>query len=194
MPGTLREVWVVLIEDLRRTVRRRSYAIVMASVPVILLALLLDIPAIRSIAKDDDEPKPIGIVNQSGSLDLDVDGVPGIVEYPDRETGMKQLTEDEIGELFVVPGDYLASGRVEWVHRGGGGTPGRSASELVAAVLRIGGAADRLPSEVLARALAPAQPPWIFWPAWWSRSEGEFWRYGHRPESSVPGCYYTAVG
>ena len=157
MHATLRDVWVVLIEDLRRTVRRRSYAIVMASVPVILLALLLAIPAIRSITDDDEERKPLGIVNQSRTLELEVGDIPGIVEYADSETGMERLTEEEIGELFVVSEDYLASGRIEWVHRGGGRRPRRAASELITAVLRIGVAADRLPSEVLARALAPAQ-------------------------------------
>ena len=66
MRDTVAEARIVFAEELRRAVRNRIWRIITVLVPAILLVLLIVVPIIRSIAGDDDEPKPIGYV--SGEL------------------------------------------------------------------------------------------------------------------------------
>ena len=154
MPGTLDETRVVFREELRRALRSRGYLIIALSVPAILLLLVAVVPLIRGIADDEDEePKPVGIVNLSENLSLDTADRPGIMELADREKGYEALAANSIKELFVIPRDYLATGIVDWVHKGGGANPDGASSWMVTELLRIALAGEKLPPDVLRRAL-----------------------------------------
>ena len=152
----LGEARVIFEEEIRRTVRTRAYVIIALSVPVIMLVLLVAVPAIRGIVegKEEEEPKPIGIVNLSESLSLDTEAFPGVVVLAGRDEGIEELSQEDIKELFVIPRDYLATGSVEWVHSGGGPDPSDSSAAVVVVILRISLAVEELPREFLGRALS----------------------------------------
>ena len=150
----LDETGVIFREELRRALRSRGYLIIALSVPAILLLLVAVVPLIRDIAEgEEEEPKPIGIVNLSENLSLDTAGRPGVMELADRENGNEALADKVIKELFVIPQDYLATGIVDWVHKGGGANPDGASSWTVTELLRIALAGEKLPPDVLRRAL-----------------------------------------
>ena len=119
MLGTLTEIRVIFTEDFRRTFQRRSYRIVTLAVPVILLILLVAVPVVRGISDGDEGPDKdqdqIGILNLSGELVVDADTVSGFQTYQDRESGIAALLADDIKGFFVIPEDYLFTGKVEWL-------------------------------------------------------------------------------
>ena len=156
MPEALGEIGIVFTEEMRRTVRRKSYLLVVLSFPAILTLLMVAVPLIRAIVDDDDEPKPLGIVNLSTDLTLNIEGAAGLVTFPQRADGMEALFSDTIDELFVIAADYLDTGDVDWVHTGGGAVPGGASRSTIIDLLRTGLASDHLESDVLTRAMEPA--------------------------------------
>ena len=158
MRGTLREIRVIFTEEFRRTIQRRIYRILTLVVPVILLVLLVAVPVVRGILDDDDDPDKdqdqIGILELSGELAVDPDTVPGFQIYQDRESGIAALLAEEIEGFFVIPEDYLATGKVEWFDPGvgiPGGSNGRVREFLRAALV-----ANDLAPELVTRMLDPA--------------------------------------
>ena len=158
MRGTLTEIRTILTEEFRRTIQRRIYRILTLAVPVILLVLLVAVPVIRGISDDDEDrdkdQDKIGILALSGELALDAGTVPGFQTYQDRESGIAALLADEIKGFFVIPEDYLSTGKVEWFDPGvgfTGGSKGRVREFLRAALV-----ADDLAPELVTRLLDPA--------------------------------------
>ena len=159
MLGTLTEIRVIFTEDFRRTFQRRSYRIVTLAVPVILLILLVAVPVVRGISDGDEGPDKdqdqIGILNLSGELAVDADTVPGFQTYQDRESGIAALLADDIKGFFVIPEDYLSTGKVEWLDPGAG-IPSGSGRGRVREFLRASLVADYLAPELITRILDPA--------------------------------------
>ena len=157
MRGALDETVVIFAGELRRIVSRRGFLIVAASVPAILLLLTAVVPAIRAIVDDDDEDDPdiMGVVMIADGLPLATDAVPDVTAFETRESGIDVLAAGDLIELFVVSSDYLASGEVEWLHKGGGANPGGTSSETIKALLRLALAADDLSPGALALAMSP---------------------------------------
>ena len=158
----LSEARLIFAEEFRRFTRRKGYVILTLAVPAILLVLLAAIPAIRAISegKEEEEPKPIGIVVLSGDLAFGPGDLPGFLAFKDRQEGTDALEEETVKEVFVVPEDYLETGQVEWLHGTGGvfsgfdpGPSGISAG-VVRAYLRSALAAEEVSPELLARAVA----------------------------------------
>jgi ABC-2 type transport system permease protein len=165
VPAALAEARTIFAEELRRSVRRRSYVIVTLLVPALLLLILAVVPVIRALTGGgpQEEDKPAGLVDLSPEVALAAEAPPGFVFLPSREAGVSALTTDEtIDELFLIPEDYLTSGTVEWlrmeegVFSGFAPGPGETTSATIEVLLRDGLASDDLPPEVLGRALFPA--------------------------------------
>ena len=159
MHGTLREIRTIFTEEFRRTIRRRSYRILTLAVPVILLILLVAVPVARGIGDDDEDrdkdQDQIGILNLSGELAVDAGTVPGFRIYQDRESGIAALLADEIKGFFVIPKDYLATGKVEWLDPGVG-IFSRSLRNRVQVFLRAALVPDDLAPALVTRMLDPA--------------------------------------
>ena len=152
MRDTVAEARIVFAEELRRAVRNRIWRIITVLVPAILVVLLIVVPIIRSIAGDDDEPKPIGYV--SGELS-EVD-FPNLTRFDTREGAIDAIVAGEIDDLFIVPANFLESGQVEWLSQksrsfGGGGNRNRFSSFLTLSLI-----ADRLDPPLLERVIAGA--------------------------------------
>ena len=160
MLGTPREIRTVFTEEFRRAIQRKSYLILTLVVPVILLILLVAVPAIRGISDDDEdrdkEQDQIGILELSGELAVDPGTVPGFQIYQDRESGIAALLADEIKGFFVIPEDYLATGKVEWLDPDVGIIPSGSIRGRVREFLRAALVGDDLAPELVTRMLDPA--------------------------------------
>ena len=148
MLGAPREIRVVFTEEFRRAIHRKSYLILTLAIPVILLVLLVAVPVIRGISGDDEDrdkdQDQIGILELSGELAVDAGTVPGFQIYQDRESGIAALLADEIKGFFVIPEDYLATGKVEWLDPDVGIIPSGSISGRIREFLRDGRVGDEM--------------------------------------------------
>ena len=156
MPGTPREIRVIFTEEFRRAIHRRIYLILTLAVPVILLVLLVAVPVIRGVSDDDKDQDQIGILDLSGELAVDAGAVPGFQIYQDRKSGVAALLADKIKGFFVIPEDYVATGKVEWLHPDGGIVPSGSIRSRVQVFLMAALVADELAPELVTRMLDPA--------------------------------------
>ena len=154
MRETIAEAKIVFAEEFRRGIRRRQWQIVTGLVPAILLILLIVVPVVRSLADDDEGPKPIGYMDRSGEL-AEAD-FPGLTRFDTRELGIDAIMAGDIEDLFIVPADFLQSDDVEWLSQrsgifAGGSNRGRFASFLTMSLI-----AERLDPSLLDRVIAGA--------------------------------------
>ena len=148
------EARIVFSEEFRRNIRRRSWLIITGLVPVILVILLIAVPIIRSIAGDEDEPKPIGYVDLSGAL-TDAD-FPNLTRFDTREGGIDAIVAGDIEDLFIVQADFLESGDAEWLSQRSGISGGNSNRNRFASFLTLSLIAERLDPRLLERVIAGA--------------------------------------
>jgi len=159
----LHEMRLIFAEELRRFTRGKGYIILTLAVPTILLVVIGVIFAVRTVsAGGEEEPKPIGIVVLTNDLAFAPDDLQGFLAFDGRREAIDGLAEETVKEVFVIPEDYLKTGRVEWLHgRGGafsGFDPGPSggSAAAVTAHLRTALAVEEVTPELLARAVAGA--------------------------------------
>jgi len=160
---TLSEMRLIFAEELRRFTRGKGYIILTLAVPTILLVVMGVIFAVRGIsAGGEKESKPIGLVVLSNDLAFAPDDLQGFLAFNGRQEAIDGLAEGTVKEVFVIPEDYLNTGRVEWLHgRGGafsGFNPGPSdgSAASVREYLRTALAVEKVTPELLARAVAGA--------------------------------------
>jgi len=161
---TLHEMRLIFGEELRRFTRGKGYIILTLAVPTILLVVMGVIFLVRGISAggEEEQPKPIGIVVLSKDLTFDPDDLQGFLAFDGRQEAIAGLAKGIVREVFVIPEDYLNTGRVEWLHgRGGafsGFNPGPSdvSAAGVTAYLRAALAVKEAKPELLARAVAGA--------------------------------------
>lgn len=160
MPEILDEARLIFAEEFRRFTRGKGYKLLTLAVPGILLVLMVAIPAIRAISEDEEDPKPIGMVVLYDNLAFAPNVVPGFLALNDRQDGIDALKDKRVKEVFVVPKEYLATGRVEWLHAAGGTFsgfdpgPSDASSAAVMAYLRTGLAGEDVAPRLLVRAVA----------------------------------------
>ena len=166
MRGTLAEWRVVFAEELRRIVRRRTFLLLVASVPLLLAVVLGAVMVVRQVtdgtdAAPEDIPAPIGVVDLSPDLEPAGRWAMRVQIFTALDDGMRALVDDgRVGQLFVVTEDYLRTGRVEWLPGVAGYTgesrPDAASRAIVTSMLRAGLAAGNLTPEALSRAAGPA--------------------------------------
>ena len=145
------EARIVFSEELRRYIRRRSWLIITGLVPAILLIV---VPIIRSLADDDDEPKPIGYVDLSGELsEADFQN---LTRFDTREGGIDAIVAGDIDDLFFVPADFFESGDVEWLSQRSGIFAGEGNRDRFTSFLTVSLIAERLDPSLLDRVIAGA--------------------------------------
>ena len=156
-----RELQTIFSEELRRGSRRAWYRIVTFAVPAVLLILVVAVPLARRITADDegarDEEGDIGLVDRSGILAADYTPPGDFRIFPGRQDGIDALLDGEINAVYVIPRDYLSTGKVEWLHTrsvvaAGYARDGDRLQALQREALVTGG----LDAEVKARFLNPA--------------------------------------
>ena len=164
MPETPNEARLIFAEEFRRFTRNKRYLILTMSVPIILFVILGAVITVRAIneSKEDEEQKPIGMVVLPSELAIAPDDFLGFVTLTSRQDGMDALLEETVKEVFIIPEDYLTTGRIDWLHKSGGvfsgfnPGPGNNSAAAVRAYLRIVLAGELMASDVLERAVTGA--------------------------------------
>ncbi|MEE8566572.1 MAG: ABC transporter permease, partial [Candidatus Bipolaricaulota bacterium] len=164
MLETLSEMRLIFVEELRRFTRGKGYIILTLAVPTILLVVMGVILTVRAVSPDREEPKPIGIVTLSNDGAVASDDLQGFqfLAFSTRQEGINALSRGTVKEVFVIPEDYLKTGRVEWLHgkdsafSGFDSGPGGTSSAAVRAYLRTTLAIEEMMPELLARAVVGA--------------------------------------
>ncbi|MCK4246390.1 hypothetical protein KAX14_04065, partial [Candidatus Bipolaricaulota bacterium] len=118
MLETLNEIRLIFAEELRRFTRGKGYIILTLAVPTILLVVMGVILTVRAVSPDREEPKPIGIVVLLNDFTFAPDDLQRFrfLAFNTRQEGIDALTKGTVKEVFVIPEDYLKTGRVEWLH------------------------------------------------------------------------------
>ena len=163
MLETLNEMRLIFVEELRRFTHGKGYIILTLAVPTILLVVMGVILTVRAVSPDREEPKPIGIVVLLSDWAAASDDLQGFrfLAFSTRQEGINALTEETVEEVFVIPEDYLKTGRVEWLHGKGAFSglnsgPSGASSAAVRAYLRTALAGEQMTPELLTRAVGGA--------------------------------------
>jgi len=155
---------LIFAEELRRFTRGKGYIILTLAVPTILLVVMGVIFTVRAVSAggEKEQPKPIGIVVLLNDLAFAPDDLRGFLAFDGRQEGIDGLAKGTVKEVFVIPEDYLATGRVEWLHGRGGAfsgfnpDPGDASAAAIRAYLRTALAVEEVAPKLLARAVAGA--------------------------------------
>jgi ABC-2 type transport system permease protein len=155
--------WVIFSEELRVHLRSRWYLIFTALVVVLLVVAVLLVPRLSGGddtsggAASGDKLQRIGFVDQSG-LFPNLQGAKGPVAYESMAAGLGAVAADKIDSLYLIPADYLQSGKVEQYAQFEGRFPTNPGAETTfRALLAQGLVAGRVDAAVTTRVLAPAE-------------------------------------
>lgn len=106
----MRNFWLIAKQEYRRTVVRRGFVLLTAAIPIGMIALVAFAILVEGMGADN---RPIGYVDLSGTLDPELQAtVPDagssiqIRAYPDQETALIALENEEIQAFYVLPDDY----------------------------------------------------------------------------------------
>ena len=158
MPGISPETRVILVEEFRRQIRRRSWQFFTILVPLGLLAALVIVPMVRNAVTANPSTTPlsrVGYVDDAGIiLDFGIPEAP--VRYNDHSSGIVGLLRGDVDALFVVPDDYVATGHVEWLRVDGGFLADDSLAGVFREFLTVELIAGLVDPDVLDRVLRPA--------------------------------------
>jgi ABC-2 type transport system permease protein len=121
------EISIVLSEEFRRNIRRKQYLIVTFTPVVIVLVLALAMPLVRGLFSGDsagadtaDDGRVIAVVNDSPNLTFAPQNSADFQVLSNRQAGIAALQEGRVDDLFIIPADFLQTGRVEWLHTDSG--------------------------------------------------------------------------
>jgi ABC-2 type transport system permease protein len=159
VPGLPGQIKVIFTEEFQRNINRRSYRIMTLAVPVIMLLLLIAVPVIRGViqGRPDQEPQPIGLLDGTGQISPHLQDEPRLQLFPEREAGVEALLAGDIQDFFIVPEDYLGTGRVEWLSTDQGLPGSNLNNEQVRSWLQSALLAEYVPPERASLIMSPAR-------------------------------------
>ena len=127
MPRLWSEISIVLSEEFRRNIRRKQYLIITFTPVVIVLVLALAMPLVRGLFSGDsastastDGGRAIAVVNDSPNLTFAPQNSADFQVHSNRQAGIAALQEGRVDDLYIIPADFLQTGRVEWLHTDSG--------------------------------------------------------------------------
>lgn len=114
-------IWLIAKNEYKRHVMRRSYIIIILSLPLIILLMLGLGYIIISIENDS---RPVGYIDQSGvlaeaipaPLDSSLETPIEMIAYSSTEEARAKLDSGEIQAYYLLPADYQETKRVELVY------------------------------------------------------------------------------
>jgi ABC-2 type transport system permease protein len=121
----MRDIWLVVKHDIRRTLRQRSFWIVTLLVPLLLLGLnasqiiegqqraRTEAEAEGASAGFSDLPA-IGLVDEAGLISEMPPGLPPdlFVRFDDEDSARAALEAGEVEQYIDLPADYMSTGKV----------------------------------------------------------------------------------
>ena len=131
MPGLPYELGVIFAVEFRRQIRSKGFMFFTVLIVVLMVGAIPITPVVVSLvdsatggdesnADTGDDPSPrYGYLDPAGILpdDLPLEGASK--RYTNKVEGLNAVRNGEIDTLFVLPADYVASGRIEdyWTTR-----------------------------------------------------------------------------
>lgn len=109
----MHKFWLIARREYLHNVRRRSFLFVTFGMPVLIIALMAVSILATELARGD--PAQLGYVDESGVLAAAKDN-PGFRSFPTAEAARAELATGAFRGFYVVPSDYLSSGKVELVY------------------------------------------------------------------------------
>ena len=131
MPGVPYELGVIFAVEFRRQIRSKGFMFFTVLIVVLMVGAIPITPVVVSLVDsatggDESEvdtresPSPrYGYVDPAGILPDDIVLEGGPKRYGGKDEGILAVRSGEIDTLFVLPADYIASGRIEdyWTTR-----------------------------------------------------------------------------
>lgn len=121
------EIGIVLSEEVRRGIRRKQYLIITFTPVVIVLVLALAAPLVRGFFGSDSESadragdgRVVAVVNRSPDLTFASLESSAVLAFADRQAGIAALQAGDVDDLFIVPEEFIQTGRIEWLHTDSG--------------------------------------------------------------------------
>jgi ABC-2 type transport system permease protein len=117
----MKKTWRVAWHEYQRHVFNRRFLVGLLSVPFLMVVL---VGLIFLLISMENDTKALGYVDQSGLLVHPLPAPPvekpdktvQIVAYPDEAAAGAALQADEIQAYYLIPADYLSTGRLKVVH------------------------------------------------------------------------------
>ena len=131
MPGLPYELRVIFAEEFRRQIRNKGFMFFTVLIIVLMVVAIPIAPVVVDLVKGAAEGGPAdeearggpelgyGYVDSAGILPDDMPWETPPKRYGDTSEGILAVRNGEIDTLFVLPSDYIASGRIEdyWTTR-----------------------------------------------------------------------------
>jgi ABC-2 type transport system permease protein len=162
-PWGAASAWVIFSEELRVHLRSRWYVIFTVLVVLLLILAMLLVPALQDGEEAPGAPSSeedfswLGFLDESG-LFGDLQWDKGPVAYSSPAAGLQAVAAGKIDSFYVIPADYLESGKVEQYAQFQGRFPSNPRGEATFRSLLVHGLiAERLDPSVTTRILAPAE-------------------------------------
>jgi ABC-2 type transport system permease protein len=161
--ANMRRVWLTARYEMRSVLTRRSFWITTFVLPAGLVLVVLLIQAFSGggdaqtgLPGVESDSKAIGYVDQTGVLHTAPTSLPAglALRYPSEAEATAALRQSDIDRYYVVPADYVASGRLTVVQARYQPLRAVSSGELMTYVLNTGIGGD----ERLARLLLDPTP------------------------------------
>ncbi len=104
---------IVLKHEFRQAIKRKSFLILTAAIPLIALIGMLGYQFVVDLFPEPELPERIGYVDHTGIF-TNYTGQPGLtfILYPTETEARDALLAGEIDEFFIIPPDYLVTGQV----------------------------------------------------------------------------------
>jgi ABC-2 type transport system permease protein len=118
--SSLRSIWLLTKRELRTMLVRKSFWLTTLLLPAVVVLLVL-IPQFSSLGQTErqdiasaDNGKPIGFVEKGGVLGAAQSGLtPGVArQYLNEPAAKLALEAGEIDRYYIIPADYVESGRL----------------------------------------------------------------------------------
>lgn len=129
----MRNIFLVLRYEVVTTLQKRSFWITTFLLPALIMVMNLGTQVLAESAFESEEvfvpgetavpisktPTRIGYVDQSGLITQLPPGIPTqfILPYPDETAVHTALTNQEIDQYYIVPTDYLQTGKIIFISR-----------------------------------------------------------------------------
>jgi ABC-2 type transport system permease protein len=156
--------WVIFTEELRLHLRSRWYVVFTGLVVLLLVLAMLLVPRFvggegssGDAGQSADQSRRIGYFDESG-LFSELDGTAGTVKFDSPAAGLAAVAAGKIASFYVIPTDYLQSGKVQQYAEFPGRFPNSpEGATTLRALLAHGLVAGRVDESVTTRVLAPAE-------------------------------------
>lgn len=121
----MKKTWLVMAQEIRTTLRRKTFLIFAFGLPLVIAVIVIVLMVVNrdtTAGQALDEPDESG-ANRAGYVDEGglIQALPPdtpidwLVAYPDEGTAQAALEDEAIDAYYVIPADYVESGRIDYV-------------------------------------------------------------------------------